>query len=219
MHSTLRNICVFYIQVEELLKNHVDMFDRLNVRLGFAADDSSYHLRRTLRRGSGYTNNIDALHQIAVVPDIKRSSPTHKPHEIASFPDAGDLAVSFRDSGAGLFPFLPIINRLLSVCLVSNTTPLVRPTTDAFMIGTDLGAWGGSVKEFTRVVELVKYSNEDNGPPVIFKDVIVHPIQLAVAAESGATAALLMACVVGRNLEEMLDTATIMGFEVIVEVC
>ncbi len=86
------------------------------------------------------------------------------------------------------------------------------------MVGTDLGAWGGSVKELTRVVELVKYSNEDCGPPVIFKDVIIHPIQLAVAAESGATAALLMACVVGPNLEEMLDTATIMGFEVIVEV-
>ncbi len=74
------------------------------------------------------------------------------------------------------------------------------------------------MKELTRVVELVKYSNEDCGPPVIFKDVIIHPIQLAVAAESGASAALLMACVVGPNLEEMLDTATIMGFEVIVEV-
>ncbi len=109
----------FFIQVEELLKNHVDMFDSLNVRLGFAADDSSYRLRHALRRGSGYSNHIDALHQIAVVPDIKRLSPTTKPHEIASFPDAGDLAVSFRDSGAGLFPFLPI-NRLPSACLVSN---------------------------------------------------------------------------------------------------
>ncbi len=115
-------LAFFFNQVEELLKKHTEMFDRLNVRLGFAADDSSYRLRHALRRGSGYSNHIDALHQIAVIPDIKRSSPTAKPpHEIASFPDAGDLAVSFRDSGAGLFPFLPT-NRLTSACLISCVT-------------------------------------------------------------------------------------------------
>ncbi len=107
VYSTLRYICIFFVQVEELLKQHVDMFDRLNVRLGFAADDSCYRLRHALRRGSGHSNHVDALHQIAVIPDIKRQSPTSKPHEIANFPDAGDLAVSFRDSGAGLFSFSP----------------------------------------------------------------------------------------------------------------
>ncbi len=204
--------------MEELLKKHTEMFDRLNVRLGFAADDSSYRLRRALSRGSGYSHRIDTLHQIAVVPDIKRSSPTAKPpHEMASFLDAGDLAVSFRDSGAGLFPFHPT-NHLTLACLISCVYNFLQPTADAFMVGTDLGAWGGSVKELSRVVKLVKYSNEDCGPPVIFKDVIIHPIQLAIAAESGATAALLIACVVGPNLEEMLNTATIMGFEVVVEV-
>ncbi|CAN0031417.1 unnamed protein product [Discosporangium mesarthrocarpum] len=50
------------------------------------------------------------------------------------------------------------------------------------------------------------------------KDIIVHPIQMALAAEAGASATVLMACVLGPALKDMMDMATTMGTETIVEV-
>ena len=50
------------------------------------------------------------------------------------------------------------------------------------------------------------------------QDVILHPLQLALAAEAGACAVYLIACVVGAQLEALLGIATVMGIEAIVEV-
>jgi indole-3-glycerol phosphate synthase len=50
------------------------------------------------------------------------------------------------------------------------------------------------------------------------QDFIIHPLQLAQAVEAGATAAVLVASVLGPALEDVMDAATIMGTETIVEV-
>ena len=54
--------------------------------------------------------------------------------------------------------------------------------------------------------------------PVIMKDIELHPLQVAQAAEAGACAVYLIACVVGAQLESLLGYATVMGLEAIVEV-
>jgi len=47
---------------------------------------------------------------------------------------------------------------------------------------------------------------------------VLHPLQLARAAESGAAAVVLIACVLGARLEELLDFCTTLGIEAVVEV-
>jgi indole-3-glycerol phosphate synthase len=132
---------------------------------------------------------IESYHQISFIPDLKRRSPTASPHMVADIGDMTSIATQLRDVGA-----------------------------DALMVNADFPAYGGDIDELQRVVKAVAYSPEDLGPPVIMKDVIVHPIQLALAAEKGATAAVLIATVLGPRLEDLMDTATVMGYEVIVEV-
>lgn len=60
---------------------------------------------------------------------------------------------------------------------------------------------------------------EDRGrTAVIAKDIIISPLQIADALERGADGVVLHASILGRSLESMLDAATIMGTEAIVEV-
>lgn len=56
------------------------------------------------------------------------------------------------------------------------------------------------------------------GVPTISKDVVVDPIQVAIAAEGGAQGVLLIGAVLGGRLEELMDTATLCGIEAVVEV-
>lgn len=52
----------------------------------------------------------------------------------------------------------------------------------------------------------------------ICKELILHPIQIAQALEHGATGILLIACVVGGDLQFLLDACTLMGTEALIEV-
>lgn len=42
-------------------------------------------------------------------------------------------------------------------------------------------------------------------PPIVMKDIVVHPIQMAQALEMGASATVLIACVVRRLASESLS--------------
>lgn len=54
--------------------------------------------------------------------------------------------------------------------------------------------------------------------PAMRKEFVVHPAQLAEAAQAGAAAALLIVAVVGARLREYLDYAHALGLDALVEV-
>jgi indole-3-glycerol phosphate synthase len=165
-------------QVKQLLNEHSDASDPLRMLMGYGSAKGQYTFRQTLRRNKDQNSN----HQIAVIADIKRRSPTAPPHELASFNDIMPVCKQYKGHGC-----------------------------DALMINTDAG-YNGSILD----LELAARAAE--GLPIIAKDFIIHPMQLAQAVHTGATCTVLIASVLGPALEDMLDLATMMGTEVIVEV-
>ncbi|CAM9666966.1 unnamed protein product [Ascophyllum nodosum] len=178
------------LEVENLLATHTADDDRLQMRLKYGASESSYVLRDALRRNKGQ----DQPHMTVAVADVKRRSPTSAelPPDVNAFDDAATWA-----SQAGL--------------------PLYDAGARVLMVNTDGPAWGGSLSDLEGVLAHFKARGK-NPPPIVMKDVIVHPMQMAQALEKGAAATVLIACVLGPALRDFMDVATTMGTEAIIEV-
>jgi indole-3-glycerol phosphate synthase len=92
---------------------------------------------------------------------------------------------------------------------------------DAVMISVDTSLYDqdcASLADFARHWRYFHREDRDAAPPIIYKDIIVHELQLAEAAEAGANAACLVAGACLPDLEKLLDAAYTLGLEAIVEV-
>jgi indole-3-glycerol phosphate synthase len=130
------------------------------------------------------------LHTMSVLIDMKRRSPT-VPHKrnIVEYSNAGKFAELLTLTGA-----------------------------DAFLVNTDEMEYGGKFSELRDCVRATRAARPRAPPACIHKDIIIHPVQIAQALEQGASGVLLIAAIVGADLEILLDACTIMGTEAIVEV-
>lgn len=81
----------------------------------------------------------------------------------------------------------------------------------AISVLTDGPSFGGSLDDLRRVSEGV-------AAPTLRKDFILHPLQLAEAVRAGASAVLLIARLVGKDLEKLLQVAEEIGLETLTEV-
>jgi indole-3-glycerol phosphate synthase len=183
-------------EVSRTLDEHKGIGDPLTQRLGFVSETSSYRLTRALRRGA-----LGETRRLSVLADMKRLSPTasaNMPRTVAGFVDAGRRAQEIAAQGVSVV-----------------------------MVSTDEMGWGGKLDDLSDVLattkaarkgELTPSGEEQRDVAVVMKDLIIHPIQIAEAVERGADGVLLMANVVGQQLEELMNAATIMGTEAIVEV-
>jgi indole-3-glycerol phosphate synthase len=86
---------------------------------------------------------------------------------------------------------------------------------DAVFVNTDYAAYGGDLTELKSAVRAVRRVSKTAA--VVMKDIVVDEIQLGLAKEAGADGVLLMACVLGPALSNILDLATVIGLETIVE--
>jgi len=86
---------------------------------------------------------------------------------------------------------------------------------DFIVANADYESYGGDTTDIEQVVTAIRKSSPET--PVIFKDIIIDPLQLALAKSLKFDAALVMACVVGKDLLELLNTATLINLPVIVE--
>lgn len=87
---------------------------------------------------------------------------------------------------------------------------------DAVFVNIDYAAYGGDITELKAVVKAVRKVSRTAA--VVMKDIVVDKIQLALAKEAGCDGVVLMASVLGENLENFLNQCSIMGLEAIVEV-
>lgn len=165
----------------------------LEFRLSYLSEAPPRSIRAQLRRRRG---------RLSVVVDLKRRSATTEPprefHALNMYA-AAQILVQVREQ-------IPVA---------------AKYGLDAIMFGADRTLYDqdcASLADFTR--HWAYFHREDPGPapPVIYKDVIVHELQLAEAAEAGAKAACLIAGVCLPDLERLLNAAYVLGMEVMVEV-
>ena len=109
-------------------------------------------------------------HTVSVVADIKRRTPTgsETPSEVAAISDVGLVACQLADCGA-----------------------------DVLMVATDGPCYGGSLEDLRMArMALDQTGGGAERPPLVAKDLFVHPLQVAQAVDAGADGVLLMTCLV-----------------------
>ncbi len=86
----------------------------------------------------------------------------------------------------------------------------------AISILTDSESFGGSLNDLKQVAHSL---NKDRClVPLLRKDFILHPLQLAEAVASGAQAVLLIVSAVGKELKRLIKEAEHLGLETLTEV-
>ena len=92
----------------------------------------------------------EGLHTMSVMVDLKRRSPTiPESRNIVEFANAGKFAELLALSGV-----------------------------DSFLINTDQQEYGGSYGDLKECVNSVKSAKTRSPPPIINKDIIIHPVQV-----------------------------------------
>ena len=174
------------IEVDRLLRQHQSPDDPLVMRMSYVASESKFNVTRALK----LLTDKDQLHQMSVLIDLKRRSPTipHK-RNIVDFSSTANFAELLTLAGA-----------------------------DGFLINTDELEYGGKYSDLKECSRMAKRIRPSLPPAIIQKDIIIHPVQIAQALEEGAVGVLLIVAVVGGDLEVLLDSCTIMGTEALVEV-
>ena len=127
---------------------------------------------------------------ITVIAEIKRRSPSKG--FIGNIADPTILSRVYYEGGAG-----------------------------AISVLTDLEGFGGTLDDLRAVVKnQEKFRGNYPGPcPVIRKDFIIDEVQIAEAAEAGASAILLIVAALGKEkTKELLDATHALGLDALVEV-
>lgn len=88
---------------------------------------------------------------------------------------------------------------------------------DAALIETDTMNYGIMDGEIAKIAKHLQVSNVELGMPLARQDLILSPIQIAEAAEDGACAISIVAAAALDELMELMNAATAMGLEAIVE--
>ncbi len=169
--------------------------------------------------------------QIAQMVEVLEDRPDHPLNlRLAFF----SQKPSFRFSRAlrrsdGALAILPVLKRVERAA--DNTLRAVAPLenigedarylssigADALMMCTDAPRTAFDMQDFARATRGVRVSNVDPGIPCARHDLIVHPVQIAEACEAGAAAVVIVAAAALADLVELMNSATSMGIEVVVE--
>lgn len=88
---------------------------------------------------------------------------------------------------------------------------------DAAFVYADPTRYGVDRTEIMRITKSLRISSRDRGMPVVRSDLIIDPIQVAEAAYWGASAVNVVAAAAMESLEDILNAATMMGMEAVVE--
>lgn len=183
----------------------------LNLRLAFYAPSTPGRLGRAIRRGDG---------RVAVVGALKRFAPAA--HDDAQGVGDGRWSAAAgnlddgRPAGGGR---RPQTGRLLASLddIARDARRFTTAGVSALAVHVDTPRYGTDVADLAAVVRAVAGTSADPGPPVLAADVVVHPLQVAAAAEAGASAVTLVAAAALPDLEALLNTATLLGLEGVVE--
>lgn len=212
------------------LENHA----ALELRLSYMAPPPAHTVRRALKALplSSLSSSLPSQQRrLAVVPDLKRFSASRKRRSGTEAPAAAAAAAaSFHTEPLGL--------------LADRYSTFAASGCEAAIVSADHMLYGGRTQDVRSVVQFWRHNEGDDKhqgggggggseeqldaggaysasaspSTVIQKDLFVHPLQLAQAAELGVGAVLLVASACLPHLEELQNTAYLLGLETLVEV-
>ncbi len=189
-------------EITQFKSEHSNPQDPLRMLLGYMDEKpditSNTKLVRALRRQRAVARADSAssdLQSLDVDPRMTNRALSIGVDLKRSSPTNRNLRCNFDDAGAVASSF-------------------VSDGADFVVVNADFSSYGGDIDDVKAVVS----SLSEKDVPVIFKDFIIDPLQLALAKDLGCDAVIVMACVVGPELGELLDTATVMNLPCIVEV-
>ena len=179
--------------LEEAVRRKLQEAQRLDARHAGPDSDARLRLgyvadRGNVRFSAALRRGDGVSRKVAVVADIKRRSPHGGPDN-----GAQELA-SYADCGPRRFRCQSLARRRF-----------VRVSRSR-----NVGWSDGDLVAASKAL--------NNSAPLLAKDLIVHPIQVALAAEAGADAVWLSATILGGALPDLLDACTVAGVEGAVEV-
>lgn len=99
---------------------------------------------------------------------------------------------------------------------VALTSSYCKGGASAISVLTDSHSFGGSLNDLTEVSAFV--AKEHPSVPTLRKDFIIHPLQLIESIQAGASAVLLIACVLKGKLQTFIEESEKLGLEALVEV-
>lgn len=163
-----------------------------------AREDGPWYLRLNYPPGTGSYALGRALgwrrERPSLLIDLKRASPT------------GELGVT-----VPVAPDLAIEEALQAAA---------KRGLDGVLVSSDLTSYGGSYRDLKVACAYAQGGSLGGADtfPVVCKDLIVDPLQIARASCEGAKAVLLIAAACLPDLPALLDTCTLLGMEALVEV-
>lgn len=176
---------------EQTLKSRPD--HPVNLRRSFFAHRPRHHLSRSLRRRDG------TLSIMLAVKRFQAPKPGERAQFVASLEDIPSTLREFYVAGIDSAFFY----------------------TDAVRHGVELSELriaARSLRDPSATPESIELgADTQTKPPLIRHDIIIDPVQIAEAAEAGACAVNIIAAAALPDLLDLLNAATAMGLEAIVE--
>lgn len=136
-------------EVDNLLRRHQSPDDPLIMRLTYLAENTEYNITRSIRKPFV---GEQQLSKMSIIVDMKRKSPTvPAQRDIVDYRDAGEFCELLTNVGV-----------------------------DAFLINGDETEYGVGVNELSTCSKRLNRNMKiKKTPGLIYKDVIVHPIQVS----------------------------------------
>ncbi|KAG8470533.1 hypothetical protein KFE25_008954 [Diacronema lutheri] len=161
----------------------------LSMRLGYMAPETICSFSDAIRASSSQG-------RLGVAVDLKRSTV-----------DASGVVMELRDPSSDLN---------------AEASYLLSIGVDALIVSCGATRYGSSLSDLDMLAQVLRGQPTPGArpiaPPLLAKDFVVHPIQIAQMLEAGASAVLLVCGLVGPDLEQLLNSCTLMGVEALVEV-
>ncbi|CRH00721.1 conserved Plasmodium protein, unknown function [Plasmodium relictum] len=202
-------------EVSKLMEENCDENNPLQIRMKYLQHTMNNKLSENLRRVSP-----DEKHRLSLIADIKRKvfcSANRKKGDnnlINGVEEKESQEINFLQNKNYVYQ-----NNFLNLANPGNVSLLLHQIGfDVLIVNTDNLSSEGMLNDLTEVIKSTRTLPRNIRPAVVVDDVIIHPIQIALAVENKADGVILNLSYLKNDLEEMLSYCVNLGTQAIVEV-
>ncbi|ANQ09106.1 Uncharacterized protein PCOAH_00032560 [Plasmodium coatneyi] len=209
-------------EVSKLLEENIEEDNPLQIRLKYLQHTMNNKLSESLKRTSP-----DEKHRLSMVADVKRKifcSVTRR--EEGGHPTVDEISETEANSESTekrrriwKEENYMYQNNFLNLANPGNVSLMLHEIGfDVLIVNIDNLSTQGNLNDLCDVVRSSRKFPRNVRPAVVVDDVIIHPIQIALAVENKADGVILNLSYLKNDLEDMLNYCVNLGTQAIVEV-